>query len=415
MLPLLTLEKAINKTVREEWARILASLTKTLGDIQLAEDCLQDAIVSAMNHWQKNGLPNSPAAWLITTARRKAFDRLRKAKNFARKQQEISYLLDLENETTGEDDTELISDKRLELIFICCHPALEEKTQVALTLRLVGGLSTDEIAHAFLDKPDAMQQRLTRAKKKIALAGIPFGIPDLNVLPERISSVLRVIYLIFNEGYSASSGDSLTRAELSDEAIRLARIVGQLLPEETEVAGLLALMLIHDSRRHARIGQDGEMIPLELQNRARWDKAKIAEGHALLENTLPKRRVGPFQLQAAISSVHAHSATWARTDWSEIAALYEVLYSLQPSAIVRINQAVAVSYSQSILCAVKLLDECASGGGLERYQPYFAARADVLARLGRRSEAKACFQTAIRLTENKQRKLFLMNKMGELR
>lgn len=414
MLPLLTLEKAIDKTVREEWGRILASLTKTLGSIQLAEDCLQDAVVSAMNHWQKNGLPNSPAAWLITTARRKAIDRLRKAQNFAGKQREISYLMDLENEATDEDEAEIIADKRLELIFICCHPALEEKTQVALTLRLIGGLSTEEIAHAFLDKHDAMQQRLTRAKKKIALAGIPFGIPDLDILPERISSVLRVIYLIFNEGYSASSGNTLTRTELSDEAIRLARIVSQLLPDETEVAGLLALMLIHDSRRHARIGKNDEMIPLEMQNRARWDKAKIAEGHALLQNTLPKGRVGPFQLQAAISSVHAHSASWSQTDWSEIAALYEVLYNLQPSAVVRINQAVAISYSQSLRCALKMLDECASGRELERYQPYFAARADILARLGRRSEAMACFQKAIRLTGNKQSRLFLETKMRQL-
>ncbi len=414
MLPLLTLENAIDKTVREEWGRILASLTKTLGNIQLAEDCLQDAVVSAMTHWRKNGLPKSPAAWLITTARRKAIDRLRKDKNFASKQNDIAYLLDLENQSTDEKETDVIPDKRLEMVFICCHPALEEKTQIALTLRLIGGLSTHEIAHAFLDKPDAMQQRLTRAKKKIALAGIPFEIPDRDVLPERISSVLHVIYLIFNEGYSASSGDTLTRVELSDEAVRLARIVGQLLPEETEVAGLLALMLIHDSRRHARVGKDGEMIQLEKQNRARWDKAKIAEGHAILEDTLPKGRVGPFQLQAAISSVHAHSSSWSSTDWSEIAALYEVLYSLQPSSVVRINQAVAVSFAHSLPRAIKMLDECANGGELDNYQPYYAARAELLARIGKLSEAKTCFETAIRLSGNKQEKSFLMNKMAAL-
>ncbi|MCL4167194.1 UNVERIFIED_CONTAM: hypothetical protein GTU68_009206 [Idotea baltica] len=367
-----------------------------------------------MNHWQKNGLPNSPAAWLITTARRKAIDRLRKDQNFASKQRDVSYLLDLANQSTDAEEAEVIPDKRLEMIFICCHPALEEKTQVALTLRLIGGLSTDEIAHAFLDRPDAMQQRLTRAKKKIAFAGIPFGIPDRDVLPERISSVLRIVYLIFNEGYSASSGDTLTRVELSDEAVRLARIACQLLPEETELAGLLSLMLIHDSRRHARIGKDGEMIPLEKQNRARWDKAKIAEGHAILENTLPKGRVGPFQLQAAISSVHAHSASWSSTDWSQIAALYDVLYSLQPSSVIRINQAVAVSYAHSLPSAIKMLDECASDGELDLYQPYFAAKADVLARLGKLSEAKTCFETAIHLSENKQEKIFLKNKMMEL-
>ena len=414
MLPLFSLQRAIEKTVREEWGRILAVLIKTLGDFQLAEDCLQDAVVSAMKHWQKNGLPSSPAAWLITVARRKAIDRLRKDMTFASKRSEISHLLDLENQSLGEGEAEVIPDKRLEMIFICCHPTLEEKTKIALTLRTLGGLSTVEIAHAFLDKPDAMQQRLTRAKKKIALAGIPFGIPDHDVLPERISSVLRVVYLIFNEGYSATSGDNLTRADLSDEAVRLARIVHHLLPKETEVAGLLALMLLHDSRRVARVGTGGEMISLEDQNRARWDKAKIAEGRAILEKTLPLNQIGPFQLQAAISAVHAQSVSWVNTDWPQIITLYDVLYRIQPSPVVRINQAVAVSYAGSLADAIMMLDETASGGKLDQYQPYFAAKADLLARSGKLHEAKACFKTAISLTENKQEKLFLKNKRAQL-
>lgn len=414
MLPPLTLERSINKTVREEWGRILASLVKTLGDFQLAEDCLQDAIISAMTHWQKNGLPNSPAAWLITTARRKAIDRLRKDNNFASKQGEISYLLDLENQALDESETEVIADKRLEMIFTCCHPALEEKTRIALTLRTLGGLTTEEIASAFLDKPEAMAQRLVRAKKKIALAGIPYEIPNRSILPERISSVLSVIYLVFNEGYSATTGDNLTRTELSDEAIRLARIVHQLLPEETEVAGLLALLLLHDSRRFARIDQQGAMISLEDQNRARWDKAKVAEGAAILKLALPKQRIGPYQLQAAISAVHAESPSWQETDWPQIAALYDLLHKIQPSPVVRINQAIAVSHASSLEAALDMIGEAAANGKLDRYQPYFAAKADLLARSGNGTEAKNCYQTAIELSENRQEKTFLRNKMAGL-
>jgi len=411
MLPPLTLERTIDQTVREEWGRILASLVKTLGDWQLAEDCLQDAIISAMDHWRKNGLPSSPAAWLITTARRKAIDRIRRDKNLSAKQDEISYLINLENQPTEESETDAIPDKRLEMIFTCCHPALEEKTRVALTLRTIGGLSTEDIATAFLDKPDAMQQRLTRAKKKIALAGIPYKIPDSTDLPERISSMLRVIYLIFNEGYHPTTSDKLTKPDLSEEAIRLARIVRQLLSETTEVAGLLALMLLHDSRRLARHDDDGEMVPLENQNRARWDKAKISEGRTILEDTLPKNRIGPYQLQAAISAVHAESESWSQTDWHQIAALYEMLHALQPSGIVRINQAIAVSFAGSPADALIMLEEAAADGRLEQYQPYFAAKADLLIRLGKLSDAKTCLETAINLSNNAKEKSFLKKKL----
>lgn len=415
MLPPLSLERAIEQTVREEWGRILSALVKTLGDFQLAEDCLQDAIVSAMEHWGRNGLPRTPAAWLLTAARRKAIDRLRRDKSFASKQHEISYLMDLDNQTEGQGEPQAIPDKRLEMIFTCCHPALEEKTRVALTLRTLGGLSTQEIASAFLDTPDAMQQRLTRAKRKIASAGIPYEIPDHNVLPDRIPSVLTVIYLIFNEGYSASSGADLTRVDLIDEAIRLARIVSRLLPEECEVAGLLALMLLHDSRRRARIGRDGEFVPLELQIRTRWDKAKILEGSRILENILPRNQVGPYQLQAAISAVHAQSPSWPETDWQQISALYGLLYALQPTSVVRINQAIAISYACSLPTALAMLDEAAASGAMERYQPYFAARADILSRSGEKRAAAACYRKAISLSKNGPERAFLGEKLEQLK
>ncbi len=413
MLPPLTLERTIDKTVREEWGRILASLVKSLGDLQLAEDCLQDAIVSAMSHWRKNGLPNSPAAWLITVARRKAIDRLRKGQSFAAKQNEISYLFDLENETNDEMDIGDIPDKRLELIFTCCHPALEEKTQVALTLRTLGGLSTEDIARAYLDSADTMQRRLSRAKKKIAAVKIPYRVPDQEDLPERLSTVLRVLYLIFNEGYSASSGECLTRSDLSEEAIRLTRIVSRLLPNETEVAGLLALMLLHDARRTARTNPDGSMIALEHQNRARWNNAKITEGVSILTDTLPKRRIGPYQLQAAISAVHDQSPSWDDTDWQEILALYDLLYEIQPSPVVLINRAMAVSYARSIDDALTLLDQANGDGELDTYQHYFAARADLFSRIEKFEQAASDLKTSIGLSKNDQERAFLHAKLEQ--
>ena len=306
-----------------------------------------------------------------------------------------------------------ILDKRLEMIFTCCHPALDSKSRVALTLRTLGGLTTEEIARAFLDKTATMAQRLVRAKEKIKKTGIPYKIPDSDILPERINSVLSVLYLIFNEGYSASSGDDLLRHDLSDEAIRLARIIHHLMPEETELAGLLALMLNHDARRYARTDSDGQMVALEHQNRRRWDQSKIKEGAKLVEATLSKQRLGPYQLQAAISAVHNQSPSWEETDWVQIEALYCVLHSLQPSPIVRINQAVAMSYSRSIDDALRLLDQVAAEEkSLETYQPYFAARADLLQRKGNHQDADTAFVKAIELTDNAREKAFLTNKMA---
>ncbi len=404
MLPPRSLDRAIEQCVREEWGRILASLVKRLGDFQLAEDCLQDAVLVAMDNWAIKGLPKSPAGWLISVAQRKAIDRMRRSANFASKQAEFTYFLELES--TEEEDTDGFGDERLEMIFTCCHPALEEKTRVALTLRTLGGLSTEEIAGAFLDKVDAMSARLTRAKAKIAAAGIPYRLPEADELPERLGSVLTVIYLIFNKG--------IERGDLSGEAIRLARIVLGLMPEEPEVAGLLALMLVHDARRVTRFDEAGAFVPLEAQNRTRWSKAKIEEGVSLLKATLARGRVGPYQLQAAIHAVHGQAATWGETDWQEIAALYEVLYNMHPSPVVRINQAVAVSYAVSVARGLAMLDEAGVGGALARYQPYWAARADFLGRLGETQLAKESYGRAIDLSQNQPEQEFLRGKASRL-
>jgi RNA polymerase sigma-70 factor (ECF subfamily) len=404
MLPPQSLDRAIERCVREEWGRILASLVKRLGDFQLAEDCLQDAVLVAMDKWAVDGLPQSPAGWLMSVARRRAIDRIRRSANFASKQADIAYLLGLENTTV--EDAEGSGDKRLEMIFTCCHPALEEKTRVALTLRTLGGLSTEEIASAFLDNADAMSARLTRAKKKIAVAGIPYRVPDPEELGERLGSVLTVIYLIFNKG--------IDRGDLSGEAIRLGRIVWDLMPNEPEVAGLLALMLVHDARRGARYDEVGAFVPLDAQNRTRWNKGKIEEGVLLLKHALARGRVGPYQLQAAIHAVHGQAGSWAETDWVEIAALYDVFYHLQPSPVVRINQAVAVSYAVSATRGLEMLDEVGLGGALERYQPYWAARADFLARLGERQLAQESYEHAINLSENGPEREFLQGKASRL-
>lgn len=409
MLPPLSTEQVIERTVREEWGRILASLVSGLNDLQLAEDCLQEAVISALDHWGKNGLPRSPSAWLITVARRKALDKLRRAQNFARKENEIAYLLELENRPLDDPMTETIPDKRLEMIFTCCHPALERKSQVALTLRTLGGLSTDEIAAAFLDKPSSMQKRITRAKQQIARGGIPYEVPQDADLTERTSAVLSVLYLIFNEGYSANSGTAVLRSDLSVEAIRLTRIIAALLPNDCEAAGLLALMLLHDSRRNARVGPAGEMIALEDQNRKRWDREKIQEGVAILKETLPKQGIGPYQIQAAISAVHAQSPAWDQTDWTEIVALYELLHAMQPSPVVQVNLAVAVSYAQTPEAALMIMEKVATATKIQTYQPYHAAMGNLLARAGRVTEAKVSFENAIELSENAQEIAFLQN------
>ena len=398
MLPLRSFDAQIARLIKEDWGRIMASLVKALGDFALAEDCLQDAVVQAMDRWAKDGLPKAPDAWLITVARRRALDRLRRDANFAKKSAEIAYLIELEAQPVDDAQHDVIPDKRLELIFTCCHPAIEQKSQVALTLRALGGLSTAEIAAAFLDKPSAMAARLTRAKAKIADAGIPYKVPEPHDLPARLQAVTRVIYLVFNEGYRANASADLTRSDLIAEAIRLGRIMHQLSPESSDICGLLALMLLHDSRRYARADAQARLVPLEHQNRQRWDRAMIAEGTELVRRALVQPPLSAYALQAAISALHAQSPDWGSTDWPQIAALYEQLWRLEPTAVVRINQALAWSYVEGPDAALAFLDKVVAPEDVAGYQPYFAARGDLLSRLGRADAARAAFEHAIELT-----------------
>lgn len=404
MLPPQTPAQAIERTAREEWGRILAALVKSLGDFQLAEDSLQDAVTRALEVWGDSGLPDAPDAWLMTTARRRAIDRIRRDARFAARKAELSHLLDSAHFDEADVVQEVIPDKRLEMIFTCCHPALDEKTQVALTLRTLGGLSTDDIAAAFLDKPATMAQRLVRAKQKISGARIPYEIPQQTDLPARISAVLAVIYLIFNQGYSTLNAQSQS---LTDEAIRLGRIMSHLLPDEPEVMGLLALMLLHEARRHSRRNSQGELIPLEDQNRKRWDRAKIAEGDALLHRALPQGAVGPYQLQAAISGIHAGSPTWDDTDWAQIAALYGLLFQIQPTPVVQVNHAVAVSYARSAAEGIALLVPLGEMPRFAAYQPYHAACAALFARSDDSGRAKHAYDAAIALTDDPAERRFL--------
>ncbi len=387
----------ITQVARQDWGRILAALVRILGDITLAEDSLQDAVIAALDNWSRNGLPAKPDAWLLTVARRKALDRLRRDANFARKSDEIAYLQSLEASTPPDDAMDLIPDKRLELIFTCCHPAIEEKSRIALTLRALGGLTTAEIAAAFLDKPDAMAARLTRAKRKITDAGIPFRLPEPDDLPARAATVQRVIYLIYNEGYRPNAADAPIRADLTGEAIRLARMVVDLMPADREARGLLALMLLHESRRTARTDANGALVLLEDQDRSLWDGLLIDKGKALLKTALGPG-AGPYAIQAAISAIHAEAASFEATDWPQIAALYEMLHAMEPNPVIRINQAIALSQAGNPAAGLAMLDSIGDAPRFARYQPFFAARADILARIGRAEQAAADYAMAISLS-----------------
>ncbi|MDJ0920307.1 MAG: RNA polymerase sigma factor [Henriciella sp.] len=414
MLPLSSPAQSVERIIREEWGRILSSLIRNLGELQLAEDCLQDAAEAALRTWPDKGLPRSPAAWLIATARRKAIDRIRRANRFEEKAKELAYLIALDQSEIDLEDPAAIDDKQLELIFTCCHPALEEKTRVALTLRTIGGLTTEEIARAFLDKPSTMAQRLSRAKKKIRLAGIPYQVPSEEDLPERLRGVLATIYLIFNEGYAASSGPELTRVDLINEAIRLARIVARLMPDETEVEGLLALMLLHDARRAARTDREGVMISLEDQDRTLWSSAKIDEGTQRLKTALKKGRVGPYQIQAAISALHVEAVSWAETDWPQIAALYDLLHRIQPSPVVRINQAVAISNMGETERALAMIEAVQDAFDKTGYKAFYLARADILQRSGETESARTLIEEALALAENRMERVFLERKLNAI-
>ena len=403
---------AVKGIVREEWGRVLASLVGQLGDFALAEDVLQDAVVAALAHWPSDGVPARPAAWLLQTARRKAIDRLRRDANFRAKRAELAVLHELDRQAGQDDVDETIADERLRLIFTCCHPALAEAARVALTLRTLGGLATEEIARAFLVPEATMAQRLTRAKRKIKAAGIPYAVPEPELWAERLGSVLSVIYLIFNEGYAATTGEAPTRGELCREAIRLGRILAQLVPAEPEAAGLLALMMLHDSRRVARSDAQGNLITLEQQDRALWDQDLIAAGAGLLEGALARGRPGPYQIQAAISALHAQAASYAATDWHEITLLYGALYARQPSPVVRLNAAVALSFAEGAEAALPTLAELERQDDLARYQPFHAARADILRRAGRKPAAAKAYRKAIALTHNAAERRFLEGRLG---
>ena len=410
--PITATAAVLEQVVRQEWGRLVSSLIKTLRDFQLAEDSLQDAIESAVEHWSRNGAPRVHAAWLLQTARRKAIDRLRRDANFRRKEPEIARLLALDSETTLEPDEMHIPDERLSLIFTCCHPALDEKSRVALTLRTIGGLTTGEIARAFLDSETTMAQRLVRAKQKIKLAGIPYQVPEAADLPERTYAVLNVIYLVFNEGYAATYGSDLIRLSLCDEAIRLARVIVQLRPDLGEAKGLLALMLLSAARMPARSDEQGHLVPLDEQNRSLWDAAKIAEGTAIISVSLTPQTLGPFLIQAAISAVHCEAASHEQTDWQQIVSLYDVLQRLTPNPVIRLNRAIALAFAES---SFDVLDEMTRlEPDLVTYQPYHAGLADILRRAGQTPAAITAYKKAIALSTNASERAFLEKRLGAL-
>jgi RNA polymerase sigma-70 factor (ECF subfamily) len=408
-----TLE-AIERIYSSESRRILATLIRLLGDFDLAEDALHDAFRAALEQWPTDGVPANPRTWLISTGRFKAIDAMRRRARFDVSQAALAEQLEVEARAAAESESESIEDDRLRLIFTCCHPALAPDARVALTLREVCGLTTEEIARAFIIAPSTLAQRVVRAKAKIRDARIPYQVPSTAELPERLDTVLQVAYLVFNEGYSASSGASLTRPDLSGEAIRLGRLLVELLPEP-EVTGLLALMLLHESRRAARTSPTGDLILLEDQDRALWNRELIAEGTALVQRALSSRRIGPYTLQAAISAAHAEAPIAAATNWAQIVGLYDVLLRVEPSPVVELNRAVAVAMRDGPEAGLELIDAILARGDLADYHLAHAARADLCRRMGRTNDARVSYERALVLTQQEPERRFLERRLRDLR
>jgi RNA polymerase sigma-70 factor, ECF subfamily len=405
--------QAIEVVYRAESRRVLATLIRLLGDFDLAEEALHDAFTAAIEQWPKAGVPANPRAWLVSAGRFKAIDGLRRRARFDVSLAEHATRLEGTMTSPAAWDEESVEDDRLRLIFTCCHPALQPDAQVALTLREVCGLTTEEIARAFLTAPPTLAQRIVRAKAKIRDARIPYQVPSRPDLPDRVDTVLHVIYLVFNEGYSASSGASLTRTDLSAEAIRLGRLLVELLPEP-EAMGLLALMLLHESRRATRTSPTGELVLLDDQDRSRWDRDQIAEGTALVERALASRRFGPYTLQAAIAALHANAREAAATDWTQIAGLYEVLARADPSPVVELNRAVAVAMRDGPAAGLALIDAILTRGELGDYYLAHSARADLCRRLGRTADARTSYERALSLTHLEPARRFLERRLRDL-
>jgi RNA polymerase sigma-70 factor (ECF subfamily) len=404
-------EEELARAFRDDWGRVVARLIGVLGDWDLAEECAQDAFAAALPAWRRDGVPDSPRAWLTTTARNRAVDRIRRAKLGAAKLRELA----------GDETTELeldldaldsgISDDRLRLIYTCCHPALSVESRVTLALRTLCGLSTAEIARAFLVPEATMAKRLVRTKRKIAVAGIPYRVPPAHLLPERTTAVLAVVYLLFHSGYVATSGPDLIRAELCDHAVRLARLIAELMPDHPEAAGLQALLLLLHARRRARVGTDGALVPLEEQDRSRWDRAAIAEGVATIQHALRRERTGPYQVQALIAACHATAPSAAATDWPRIADLYDRLLAMLPSSTVRLNRAIAIAMRDGPRAGLDLLDD--PRYPLEDHPLLPATRADLLRRLGRHAEAIPHYREALDRTENHAERRYLTRRLAE--
>lgn len=407
-------QRTVESIYLAESRRVFASLVRLLRDFDLAEEALQEAFAAAVLQWAESGIPENPRAWLISTGRFKAIDTLRRRDRFDEAKSDIAGRIDDISQANAMSSNQEIEDDRLRLIFACCHPAIDRLVQIPLTLREVCGLTTEEVASAFLTSPSTMAQRIVRGKSKIRDAGIPFAIPNAEDLPERLESVLTVIYLVFTEGYSASSGDSMTRADLSGEAIRLGRLLLELLPEP-EVMGLVALMVLQESRRKARTTHEGDVILLEDQDRTRWDRSLIEEGQSLVERALTTRRFGAYTLQAAIAAVHAGADSTANTDWPQIIALYDALYSMNPSPVVELNRAVALAMQHGPEAGLSVIDTIVARGDLVNYHLTHAARADLCRRAGRLQEARVAYEEAIALVRQEPERRFLQRRLAELK